>query len=80
MNEKPYIAYEQYEIVFTHTFCDGKGKRFTCEEPIVVRSFQAALENFPVSYLLNEMIEKLREELLRRAGRFCEHGERKKDG
>ena len=69
MDENKSIAYEQYEIVFTHIFCDGKGKRFTCEEPIIVRVVQAAFEKPPVPYLVNEMIGRLHEELLQRIRR-----------
>jgi len=65
-DDKTLIAYEQYEIVFTHKFFDGKGNSFSVEEPIIVRCVLASFKDLPGTYLVKDMLRRLEVELMQR--------------
>ena len=70
-NEK--MAYEEYRLVFTHTYIDGDGERTVLEDPIKVVHVFPTGENrtiLPVSVCLNDMLERMKDYILRESRRM----------
>lgn len=65
------IEYEEYRLVLTHTYVNEDGKRIALEDPVEVRHMFSAGENrmvLPVSIYINDMMDRMKEYILRKAG------------
>ena len=68
------IAYEEYRLTLKHEIINGD-KTYQLDEPLVVKYMYIAAPNTPTNtglrishaYLLNEMMEKMKHELIQRA-------------
>ena len=63
------IAYEEYTLVLKHELIDGD-KTYQLDEPLIVKYVSFASPSIPNpiisnTYLLNEMMDKLKHELIR---------------
>ena len=64
---KKKIAFEAYTLVLKHSIWDGE-EEHELEEPIVIKNMmQLSLGN--PTYMINEMMEKMKHELLVRCAR-----------
>ena len=60
------FSYEAYTITLKHTiFCAGEEKELELEEPLTIRYISDTTFR-PTSILINEMMDKLKAELLKR--------------
>ncbi len=65
------IAYEEYRLVFTHTYVDEDGERTMLDEPVnVVHAFPSGGLGMiqPVPVCINEMLDNMRRYILRKVG------------
>ena len=63
------LAYEEYVLVLKHELVDGN-KTYQLDEPLTIKHINLASPNTPnlminSTYLLNEMMDKLKHELIR---------------
>ena len=66
------IAYEEYELVLTHTYVDGNGERMVLEDPVKVTCVFPAEGNgvIPsVAVCINDMMDRMKDYILRKAVR-----------
>lgn len=64
-------AYEEYRLVFTHTYVDEDGERRLLEDPVkVVHVFPAGGNGMimPVAVCINELMERMKNYILRKVG------------
>ena len=67
------MAYEEYRLVFTHTYVDEDGERTALEDPIkVVHVFHTGDNRtiLPVAVCLNDMLERMKDYILRESRRM----------
>lgn len=66
--EKPdeRVAIEGYRLTLTHFMDCRDGERNLIEDPITVKAFYDRSSQMPASYCVNEMLERLKHEILRR--------------
>lgn len=65
------IAYEEYTLVLKHELINGD-KTYQFDEPLIIKHISIASPSIPNpmisrTYLLNEMMDKLKYELIQRA-------------
>lgn len=66
MDEKK-LTLETYTLCLKHTISDGT-KEFNLDEPIVIK-YVVLLDNGSATYMINEMINRMKHELLSRLER-----------
>lgn len=66
MNEDKKPAYETYTIILKHSIFDGE-QEHQVEEPLVVKQM-TQLGTAPIGYVVNDMMERMKHELLKRLG------------
>ena len=66
--EKPdeRVAVEGYRLTLTHFMDCRDGERNIIEDPITVQAFYDRSSQMPASYCVNEMLERLKHEILHR--------------
>ena len=69
-NELKRVPIEQFRIVLTHEFFDEDGKRHLLGEPLAVCCTNVLPNHASVAWTLNEMMDKMRHELLMRYARI----------
>jgi hypothetical protein len=65
------IAYEEYSLIFTHSYVDEDGERTMLDEPVkVVYAYPSGGQGMipPVPVCLNEMLDNMRGYILRKVG------------
>lgn len=69
------IEYEEYRLVLTHTYVNEDGERMALEDPVEVVQLFSSIENrriLPVSICINDMMDRMKEYILRKAYEQCE--------
>lgn len=64
------MAYEEYQLVLTHTYVDGDGERTALEDPVkVVQVLPLDRGRLipPVAVCINDMMDRMKHYILRRA-------------
>ena len=64
-------AYEEYSLIFTHSYVDEDGERTMLDEPVkVVYASPSGGQGMilPVSVCINEMLDNMRDYILRKVG------------
>lgn len=63
------MAYEEYQLVLTHTYVDGDGNRTAIEDPVkVVQVFPLDRIGIipPVAVCINDMMDRIKHYILRK--------------
>lgn len=59
------LSFERYRLIFKHEYIDSDGEAHAIEEPLVINYNKIAnLYNTSSSIVINDMIDKLKHELL----------------
>lgn len=66
MNEDKKLTYETYTIILKHSIFDGE-QEHQVEEPLVVKQM-TLLGTVPAGYIVNNMMDRMKHELLKRYG------------
>lgn len=65
-NELKHPCVEQFRIVLTHEYIDEDGKKHMLDEPLAICYTNIWSNHASVAWTLNEMMDKMRCELLKR--------------
>lgn len=74
-NELKRVPIEQFRLVVTHEFFDEKGKKHMLGEPLVVCCTSIWSNRANVEWTLNEMMDKMRFEVLKKYARVGDSDE-----
>lgn len=72
INNLELVPLEQFKIVFLHEFFDKKGERHLLNEPLVVCCTSMRSNYSSVGWILNDLLDKMRFEVLNRYARVSE--------
>lgn len=71
-NELKRVPIEQFRLVLTHEFFDEKGKKHMLGEPLAICCTNIWSNHASVEWTLNEMMDKMRFEVLKKYARVGE--------